>query len=99
MIEDYNSNAPSAGPANFAAIIAKRIRLEGFLILDYGGRTMEAMGQMIPWLQEGKLKHEETLVEGDVTDLPKTLNMLFDGENRGKLMLKIADPELEVPGP
>jgi len=54
---------------------------------------------MIPWLQEGKLKHEETLVEGDVTDTPDTLNMLFNGENRGKLVLKIAEPDLEVPAP
>lgn len=97
IISDYNENAPSDGPANFAAIIAKRIRLQGFLILDYGGRTMEAMGEMIPLLQEGKLKHEETLVRGDVTKLPETLNMLFDGENRGKLILEIAEPDLEVP--
>ncbi len=99
MIDDYNSNAASTGPANFGAIIAKRIRLQGFLILDYTGRAMEALGVMIPWLQEGKLKHEETLVAGDVTALPDTLNMLFDGENRGKLMLAVAEPELEVPAP
>ena len=99
MIDDYNKNAPSNGPHNFAAIIAKRIKLQGFLILDYTGRTMEAMGVMIPWLQEGKLKHEETLVEGDVTDTPDTLNMLFNGENRGKLILKVAEPDLEVPAP
>jgi NADPH-dependent curcumin reductase CurA len=99
MISDYNSNAPSDGPANFAAIIAKRIRLQGFLILDYPGRTPEAMAAMIPWLQEGRLKHEETLVDGDVTKAPETLNMLFDGTNRGKLMLKIAEPDLEVPAP
>ena len=97
MIDDYNKNAASNGPANFAAIIAKRIRLEGFLILDYAGRAMEALSVMIPWMQEGKLKHEETLVTGDVTALPETLNMLFDGENRGKLMLQLAEPELEVP--
>lgn len=97
LIEDYNSNSASAGPANFGAVIAKRIKIQGFLILDYGGRTMEALGVMVPWMQEGKLKHEETLVEGDVTKAPETLNMLFDGKNRGKLMLKIADPDLEVP--
>lgn len=97
LISDYNANAPSDGPANFAAIIAKRIRLQGFLILDYGGRTPEAMEAMIPWLQEGRLKHEETLVEGDITRAPETLNMLFDGKNRGKLILKLGDPELPVP--
>jgi NADPH-dependent curcumin reductase CurA len=53
---------------------------------------------MIPWMQEGKLQHEETLVQGDVTQAPETLNMLFDGENRGKLILQVAEPELEVPG-
>lgn len=97
LIAGYNADEPPRGPANFPRVIFTRARIQGFLILDYGGRTGEALGRMVPWLQEGKLKHEETLVEGSVTDAPETLNMLFDGSNRGKLILQVGEPEHEVP--
>ena len=97
LISGYNEAEIPSGPANFGRMIFARLRVQGFLILDYGGRTMEALGVMIPWMQEGKLKHEETLVEGELTDAPEKLNMLFDGDNRGKLILQIAEPEIEVP--
>jgi NADPH-dependent curcumin reductase CurA len=97
LISDYNENRPANGPTNFGKVIFARLTVQGFLILDYGGRTMEALGVMVPWMQEGKLKHEETLVSGGVTKAPETLNMLFDGENRGKLILQVGESDLEVP--
>ncbi len=97
MIAGYNESEAPRGPANFPRIIFTRAKMQGFLILDYGGRTTEAMGQMIPWMQEGKIKHEETLVGGSLSDTPEVLNRLFDGDNRGKLILQIAEPEFEVP--
>ena len=39
---------------------------------------------------EGKLKAEETVVDG-FERLPEALNMLFAGENRGKLVVHIAE--------
>jgi NADPH-dependent curcumin reductase CurA len=98
LIAGYNDPAVPSGPSSFGRVIFARLRIQGFLILDYMDRMMEALGVMIPWMQEGKLKHEETLIQGDVTQAPETLNMLFDGENRGKLILQVAEPELEVPG-
>lgn len=97
LISGYNEYEIPAGPTNFGRMVFARLKVQGFLILDYGGRTMEALGAMLPWMQEGKLKHEETLVSGEITDTPERLNMLFEGENRGKLVLQIAEPELEVP--
>jgi len=97
LISDYNSEGQSSGPSNFGKMVSARLKVQGFLILDYMGRTGEALAEMIPWLQEGKLKHEETLVEGDVTDAPETLNILFEGDNRGKLILEVGKPELDVP--
>ena len=97
LISDYNDRRGSSGPTNFGRVIFARLRVQGFLILDYMDRTMEALGVMIPWIQEGKLKHEETLVEGGITKAPETLNMLFDGENRGKLILEVGEADLEVP--
>jgi NADPH-dependent curcumin reductase CurA len=97
LISGYNEYEIPKGPSNFGKMIFARLKVQGFLIMDYAGRAGEALGEMIPWMQEGKLKHEETLVEGEITDAPETLNMLFEGSNRGKLVLQIAEPQLEVP--
>jgi NADPH-dependent curcumin reductase CurA len=41
------------------------------------------------WIREGKLKAEETVVDG-LENAPLVLNRLFDGSHRGKLLLKVA---------
>ena len=43
------------------------------------------------WMAEGKLKHRDTIVDG-LERAPEALNLLFDGGNVGKLIVKIADP-------
>jgi NADPH-dependent curcumin reductase CurA len=46
--------------------------------------------QLGQWLAEGKLQSRETVVEG-LENTPESLNLLFDGGNTGKLVVKIAD--------
>jgi NADPH-dependent curcumin reductase CurA len=45
--------------------------------------------EMAQWHKDGQLKFQEHVVEGDVSAFPNTLKMLFTGENRGKLVLKL----------
>ena len=49
--------------------------------------TLMQLGQ---WIVQGKLKHRETIVEG-LEAAPDALNKLFDGDNFGKLIVKVAD--------
>ena len=51
----------------------------------------EAITQLAQWMAEGKLKHRDTIVDG-LERAPEALNLLFDGGNVGKLIVKIADP-------
>jgi hypothetical protein len=44
---------------------------------------------MAGWMAAGKLKSREDIVEGLVT-FPETLLKLFNGENSGKLILKVS---------
>jgi hypothetical protein len=46
--------------------------------------------QLAQWMMEGKLKARETVVQG-LERAPESLNLLFDGGNTGKLVVKIAD--------
>lgn len=48
----------------------------------------EMVAQMTPWIAEGKIRVKETLVEG-FEKLPAALNMLFQGENSGKLVVRV----------
>ena len=48
----------------------------------------EAMVQLSRWLAEGKLKYTKTIVEG-FDQIPQAFIDLFDGRNKGKLVVKI----------
>ena len=90
LISGYNDDAPavSAGPRNFGNLLIQRVHLEGFIVLDHFGRAREIVPQLAGWLADGKLKVRETVVEG-FEQLPVAINMLFDGENTGKLLVKL----------
>jgi len=90
LISGYNDPEGPGGPANFGALISKRAKVQGFLILDYFGQMEQAVGQLAQWMAEGKLQHRETVVEG-LENTPESLNLLFTGQNTGKLVVKIAD--------
>jgi NADPH-dependent curcumin reductase CurA len=89
-ISQYNSESGMRGPSNYMALLVSRARMEGFLVFDYAERFGEAMAEMAGWIAEGKLITKEQVVKGTVDDFPETLNMLFRGENVGKLVLEVA---------
>jgi NADPH-dependent curcumin reductase CurA len=70
--------------------LTQRVRLQGFIVIDYLARYPEATAKLAQWAAEGKLKQHDTVVEG-LEKAPEAVNMLFEGENRGKLMVKVAD--------
>jgi NADPH-dependent curcumin reductase CurA len=87
LISGYNEDAP-AGPRNFGNLLIQRVHLEGFIVLDHFGRAKDIVPQIAGWMAEGKLKAQETIVEG-FEQLPVAINMLFDGGNTGKLVVKL----------
>ncbi len=71
-----------------AEIILKRVRMEGFVCLDYLERASEAFAALGKWHQEGKLKYRVHVVDG-LRNAPAAMNMLFDGRNKGKLIVAL----------
>ncbi len=90
LISGYNETEPPPGPRSFGNLLVNRVKLQGFIILDYYPRFGEAVAELAALAAQGKLKTEETVVEG-FEKLPEALNMLFAGENRGKLVVHIAE--------
>jgi NADPH-dependent curcumin reductase CurA len=64
--------------------------MEGFTVLDYGPRVLEAIEALGRWQREGRLVQREDVAVG-LENAPRTFLRLFSGENLGKQLLKIAD--------
>ncbi len=86
LISGYTKEDPAL--ASFATVLIKRLRVQGFIILDYAARFTEAAMQLGKWKMFGKLKDRETLVEG-LEKAPEAINMLFTGGTIGKLIVKL----------
>ena len=77
------------GITNLRHLIFKRAGIEGFLVLDYGPRAMEAMQALSGWSQEGRLQYKVDLVHG-LENLIPAMNRLLTGANTGKVIVKLA---------
>ena len=86
FISGYTKEDPNM--VSLGTVIVKRLRIQGFLILDYSSRFMEAATQLGQWKMFGKLKDRETIVEG-LEKASDAINMLFTGGNIGKLIVKL----------
>lgn len=91
-IAGYNNDKPEPGPNNLMILVARRVRMQGFIMLDYLDRSGEAMDKIVPWVMDGEIAWREDIQEG-FENIPATLQRLFDGSNEGKQLLKLADPE------
>jgi NADPH-dependent curcumin reductase len=86
FISGYTKEEPAQ--ANLGILIVKRLKLEGFLILDYVSRFTEAATELGKWKMLGKLKDKQTVLEG-IEKAPEAINMLFTGGNIGKTLVKV----------
>jgi NADPH-dependent curcumin reductase CurA len=51
---------------------------------------MEAIMPLAQWLGQGKIQYRVDVVEG-LEQAPLAINKLFDGSNKGKLIVKISE--------
>jgi hypothetical protein len=89
MIAQYNDETPPPGPRNMTALIAKRIKMQGYIILDHPDLTPRFTREMLGWLAEGRIKSRDTVIEG-LENAPKAFIGLFSGDNTGKMLVKLA---------
>jgi len=87
MIADYNSEQPSAGP-NWMQIIKKRLSIQGFTMPDHFDKAPQLMQQVAAYLQAGKLQYRVHVLDGLAAAIDG-INLLFSGENQGKLLVKL----------
>lgn len=79
-ISSYNDVEVDMGPRVQTALIKTSALMKGFTLGDYSDRIGEGYSALATWLNEGKLKYEETIVEGFDHVIDAFLD-LFKGAN------------------
>jgi NADPH-dependent curcumin reductase len=90
-ISQYDTAEFAPGPRNILNLIPQRGRMEGFIVLDYRDRFLDAILQLGQWVNEGRIRYAEDIVAG-LENAPATFRKLFTGANTGKLIVKVAEP-------
>ena len=87
-ISQYESSSP-IGPRNVPGfIITKRLKMEGFIVMDFQEKHLEAINHMKALLDEGKIKVVDHIAEG-LEKAPEALVNLLNGKNFGKSMVRV----------
>lgn len=90
LISTYNAEEPLPGPYNFSQILMKRVLIKGFIVTDYVSQWDLAFREMGQWIQQGKLKYQQEIVQG-LENAPTAILKLFNGEKMGKLIVQISE--------
>ncbi|CAO2838293.1 unnamed protein product [Amaranthus hypochondriacus] len=88
LISQYNLEQ-TEGAHNLLNLIAKRIRMEGFLVTDYYHLYPKYLEMILPLVKEGKISYVEDAVEG-LDNAPSALIGLYYGRNVGKQLVVVA---------
>ena len=95
VIAHYNDSAPPPGPdrlpETMTAILQKRIRMQGFIILDHYADRFDAFRRdMNEWIRTGRVKLREDIVDGLESATAAFIGLL-EGKNFGKVVVHVAD--------
>lgn len=88
LISMYNKDDPVPGPYMYRNILMKRARVEGFIVSDFITEWESASKELAQWIDEGKIQYRVDVQQG-LENALSTVNMLFNGENQGKLILQV----------
>lgn len=94
FIAHYNEESRSLEadklPLLLASILQKRVRIEGFIILDhYANRYESFQREMTEWIKSGKIKLRENKIQ-NLENAPEAFIGLLEGKNFGKLIIEVA---------
>jgi NADPH-dependent curcumin reductase CurA len=92
-ISGYNAEERPPGPRNYVNLVTQRGLMQGFIVIDYLPRAAEAIKDLAGWVRDGRIVYQEDVQQG-FENAPRTFLRLFQSENVGKQLLKLADPPI-----
>ncbi|XP_059052265.1 prostaglandin reductase 1-like isoform X2 [Achroia grisella] len=89
-ISSYNETESEKRKATILqpSIVRNQLKIEGFLVNRFADRTTEGIKQNLQWVQEGKLKYREHIIDGFESTADAFIG-LFNGANTGKSLVRI----------
>ncbi len=87
-ISQYNLEKPDHAVPNLLDFITKQLTMRGFTVRNHADEIEAYIEQARDWVMRGQLKGRETIVQG-IANAPKAFNGLFQGDNFGKLIIKV----------
>ncbi len=92
-LQHLDSEQEDIGIRDHTSLVRKRIRKEGFVIIDYSHRYSEATLQLLAWYKKGLLKIAENKSSG-IETCPDALLGLLESKNIGKQLVEVAHPDI-----
>ena len=90
MIANYNDEQLQPGPRGMMLMIARRLKMQGFIVTDHPDAHEEYLAKASAWLAEGKLKYSETIADG-IESAPSAFISMLKGGNTGKQIVQLSD--------
>ena len=95
LIAQYNMTqlppGPDRMPQLLTTILIRRLKVQGFIVtLDYGHRAAEFNADMTQWVKDGRIRYKEDVTDG-LENAPAAFMGLLEGQNFGKLVVKVGD--------
>ncbi|MEJ8473571.1 NADP-dependent oxidoreductase [Roseibium algae] len=90
FISVYNGDTPEEMP-DMTAVVRRRLTLKGFVMPDHFDTFPEIFSALGAMFAKGQIKYRLDIVDG-LENAPAALNKLFDGSNKGKLVVKVSNP-------
>jgi NADPH-dependent curcumin reductase CurA len=92
VMSQYDDDTPLPGPrAVPGLVISSRLRMEGFVVLDFAERWPQAIERLASWVASGELRVLDEVVDG-LAAAPGALVDVLAGRNVGKRIVRVAQP-------
>ncbi len=88
-VSQYNAAAPPPGPRNLAIAIGRRLRLQGFIVIDHLARFREYVAEVAPLVASGALRAPTTFVDGLESAPGAFMQMLKPNARVGKIVVRV----------
>ena len=93
LISFYNATEAAPGPDRTAqlmrAVLTKRLLLRGFIVWDFAAQEQDFLQTVGTWLAEGKVRHQEDIVDG-LAAAPGAFIGMLRGANFGKTLVRVS---------
>ena len=87
-ISVYNATEAPVAPRNLHQIVTKRLRYQGFIVMDHWERMPAFHGEAAGWVADGRLRWRETVVDG-IEHALDAFRGLLHGDNVGKMLVRV----------